>query len=47
MGATVVVNLLDFNVSHNFIYLFFLVPVIFTFRDVGYRVAQAERKAME
>ena len=38
MGLTVVVNLLDFNVSRNFIYLFLLVPVISTLRDIHYRM---------
>ena len=38
MRLTVVVNLLDFNVSSNFIYLFLLVPVISTFRDIRYRM---------
>ncbi|MBR1609982.1 MAG: DUF1211 domain-containing protein [Methanobrevibacter sp.] len=38
MGLTVVVNLLDFNVSSNFIYLFLLVPVISTFRDIRHRM---------
>ena len=33
MILTMIVNLLDFFVSPNFIYLFFLVPVISTFRD--------------
>lgn len=34
MALTIVVNLLDFNVSNNFIYLFLLVPVISTIRDL-------------
>lgn len=38
MGLTVVVNLLDFNVSRNFIYLYFLVPVISTFRDINFKM---------
>ena len=38
MGLTVVVNLLDFNVSSNFIYLFLLVPVISTIRDIRFRM---------
>ena len=38
MGLTVVVNLLDFHVSSNFIYLFLLVPVISTLRDIHYRM---------
>ncbi|MDO5860249.1 TMEM175 family protein [Methanobrevibacter sp.] len=38
MGLTIIVNLLDFHVSGNFIYLFLLVPIISTFRDIGYRM---------
>ena len=38
MGLTVIVNLLDFNLSRNFIYLFLLVPVISTIRDIGFRM---------
>lgn len=38
MALTVVVNLLDFNVSRKFIYLFLLVPVISTLRDIRYRM---------
>ena len=38
MGFTVVVNLLDFNISGNFIYLFFLVPIISTIRDIRYKM---------
>lgn len=38
MGLTVVVNLLDFHVSGNFIYLFLLVPVISTIRDINFRM---------
>ena len=38
MGLTVIVNLLDFNVSSNFIYLFFLVPVISTIRDIHFKM---------
>ena len=34
IGLTVTVNLLDFNVSSNFIYLFLLVPVISTIMDI-------------
>ncbi|WP_407409766.1 TMEM175 family protein [Methanobrevibacter sp.] len=34
MGLTVIVNLLDFNVSSNFIYLFLLIPVISTIMDI-------------
>lgn len=38
IGLTVVVNLLDFNVSGNFIYLFLLVPVISTVRDIRFKM---------
>jgi uncharacterized membrane protein len=38
MGLTVIVNLLDFNVSSNFIYLFLLVPVISTIRDITFKM---------
>ena len=38
IGLTVIVNLLDFNVSSNFIYLFLLVPVISTIRDIKFRM---------
>lgn len=38
MGLTVVVNLLDFNVSSNFIYLFLLVPVISTIMDIRFKM---------
>lgn len=38
MGLTVIVNLLDFNISRNFIYLFLLVPVISTIRDIRFRM---------
>lgn len=38
MILTMVVNLLDYNVSSNFIYLFFLVPVISTLRDINFRM---------
>ncbi len=38
MGLTVVVNLLDFHVSGKFIYLFFLVPIISTIRDIRYKM---------
>jgi len=36
MGLTVIVNLLDFNVNPNFIYLFLLVPIISTIRHIQY-----------
>lgn len=38
MGLTVIVNLLDFNVSNRFIYLFLLVPVISTLRDIKFKM---------
>lgn len=38
MALTVIVNLLDFNVSNNFIYLFLLVPVISTIRDIHFKM---------
>lgn len=38
MILTVVVNLLDFKVSSNFIYLFLLVPVISTIRDIRFKM---------
>lgn len=38
MGLTVAVNLLDFNISGNFIYLFLLVPVISTVRDIKFKM---------
>ena len=38
MILTVIVNLLDFHVSNNFIYLFLLVPVISTVRDIYFRM---------
>ncbi|WP_407414456.1 TMEM175 family protein [Methanobrevibacter sp.] len=38
MGLTVIVNLLDFNVSSNFIYLFLLVPVISAVRDIMFKM---------
>lgn len=38
MGLTIIVNLLDFNVSSNFIYLFLLVPVISTIMDIRYKM---------
>ena len=37
MALTMVVNILDFNVSSNFIYLFLLVPVISTIRDIRFK----------
>ena len=38
MGLTIIVNLLDFNVSSNFIYLFLLVPIISTLRDINFKM---------
>ena len=38
IGLTVIVNLLDFNVSDKFIYLFLLVPIISTFRDIKFKM---------
>ena len=38
MVLTVIVNLLDFNVSSNFIYLFLLVPIISTIRDIHFKM---------
>ena len=38
MGVTVIVNLLDFNVNPNFIYLFLLVPIISIVRDIMFKV---------
>lgn len=42
MGLTVIVNLLDFNVSPNFIYLFLLVPIISIIRDTRFKLKHAE-----
>lgn len=36
MGLTIIVNLLDFNISSNFIYLFLLIPVVSTILDIWY-----------
>ncbi len=38
MALTMLVNLLDFNISNNFIYLFLLVPVISTIRDINFKM---------
>ena len=38
MGLTIVVNLLDYNISEDFIYLFMLVPVISTLRDINFKM---------
>lgn len=38
IGLTVIVNILDFTVSDNFIFLFLLVPVISTIMDIRFRM---------
>ncbi len=38
MGITIAVNLLDYNVSEDFMYLFLLVPVISTIRDIRFKM---------
>ena len=38
MGLTMLVNLLDYNLSEDFIYLFLLVPVISTIRDIRFKM---------
>ena len=38
MVLTMVVNLLDYNLSEDFIYLFLLVPVISTIRDINFKM---------
>lgn len=38
MIITIIVNLLDFNVNHNFIYLFLLVPIVSTLRDIIFKL---------
>lgn len=40
MLVIIIVNLLDFNINKNFIYLFFLVPIISTVRDILFRLKQ-------
>lgn len=37
MGLTIIVNLLDFNISNKFIYLFLLIPVLSTILDTWYQ----------
>ncbi|WP_067045243.1 TMEM175 family protein [Methanobrevibacter sp. YE315] len=37
MALTIIVNLLDFNVSGNFIFLFLLIPVISTLSDIVFK----------
>ena len=38
MALTVIVNLLDYNLSEDFMYLFLLVPVISTLRDINFKM---------
>lgn len=38
MIITVIVNLLDYNISGHFMYLFLLIPVISTLRDINFRM---------
>lgn len=38
MVITVIANLLDFNISGHFMYLFLLIPVISTLRDINFRM---------
>lgn len=38
MALTVIINLLDYNVSHYFIYLYYLVPIISTIRDIIFKM---------
>ena len=38
MGLTIAVNLLDYNFSEDFMYLFLLVPVISTIRDIRFKM---------
>ncbi len=38
MGLTIAVNLLDFSFSEDFMYLFLLVPVISTIRDIRFKM---------
>ena len=38
MGVTVAVNLLDYNISEDFIYLFLLIPIISTIRDINFKM---------
>lgn len=38
MGLTVVVNLLDYNISPKFIYLFLLIPIISTIREIMFKL---------
>ncbi|MBQ6349899.1 MAG: DUF1211 domain-containing protein [Methanobrevibacter sp.] len=38
MGITVAVNILDYNFSEDFVYLFLLIPIISTLRDIDFRM---------
>ena len=38
MGLAVVVNLLDYNISPKFIYLFLLIPIISTIREIMFKL---------
>ena len=38
LGVTTIVNILDFTVSHDFFYLFLLVPIISTIRDIRFKM---------
>lgn len=38
MGLTVLISFLDFNYSRNFIYLFLLVPILTTVRDINFKM---------
>ena len=38
MGITVAVNLLDYNFSEDFVYLFLLIPIISTLRDIDFKM---------
>lgn len=40
MGITIAVNLLDYNFSEDFMYLFLLIPVISTIRDINFKMKQ-------
>ncbi len=42
MASTVAINLLDFNLNSNFIYLFLLIPIISTLRDIQFRMKKYE-----
>jgi hypothetical protein len=42
MIFTIIVNILDFNISNNFIYLFLLMPIISTIRDINFKIKKEE-----